>query len=204
MRHYVRNMTIAIAMLILAYVVASPPSQKIGLGKDLRGGSSLIYSVEISSTETAGEVIPQVIEVLKDRIDPDGLFGILIIRQGQDRIEITMPLPSKHVKKLKAAFEAELAKLSVTSISADEFEQVMRLSIDERTIELTRIGASSPIVSELLTKSANAYDTAQELSQQLDMMGVNPDVAEEILDELAGQVAQAELDYELSRDLVLA
>jgi preprotein translocase subunit SecD len=44
-------------------------------------------------TENADEVIPKVIDVLKRRIDPNGLFEISIVRQGQDRVEITMPLP---------------------------------------------------------------------------------------------------------------
>ncbi len=204
MRHYVRNMTIAIAMLILAFVVSNPPSKKIGLGKDLRGGASLIYSVEIGSTETAGEVIPQVIDVLKKRIDPNGLFEISIVRQGQDRIEITMPLPSEYVKELKQAFEDELAKLSVTSIDASEFEQIMRLPDEARSAELARIGASSPSILELITQAASAYDTAQALRAQLDLMSNTPDVAEEILDELAGQAAEAELAYEQARDLALA
>ncbi len=204
MRHYVRNLTIAIAMLVLAFVVSNPPSKKIGLGKDLRGGASLIYSVEIGSTETAGEVIPQVIDVLKKRIDPNGLFEISIVRQGQDRIEITMPLPSEYVKELKQAFEDELAKLSVTSIDASEFEQMMRLPGEERAAELARVGASSPSVFELLNEAASAYDTAQSLRAQLDLMSSSPDVAEEVLDELAGQAAEAELAYERARDLALA
>ena len=97
MRHYGRNIIIAFALLILALWQANPPSEKIGLGKDLRGGASLVYSVELGSTENANEVIPQVIDVLKKRIDPNGLFEISIVRQGQDRIEITMPLPSDKV-----------------------------------------------------------------------------------------------------------
>jgi len=204
MRHYVRNMTIAIAMLILAFVASNPPAEKIGLGKDLRGGASLIYSVEISSTETAGEVIPQVIDVLKKRIDPNGLFEISIVRQGQDRIEITMPLPSDHVKALKTAFQEELSKLSITSIEPDDFERMMRLPIDERDAELKRVGAASDTVYQILLKSAAAYDLSKQLRSQLDLMSLNTDIDETTLDALVGQVAQAELDYELARDETLA
>ncbi|MDF1809732.1 MAG: protein translocase subunit SecD [Phycisphaerales bacterium] len=204
MRHYVRNMTIAIAMLILAFVASNPPAEKIGLGKDLRGGASLIYSVEISSTETAGEVIPQVIDVLKKRIDPNGLFEISIVRQGQDRIEITMPLPSDHVKELKAAFVEELSKLSITSIDPDDFERMMRLPADEREAELKRVGAASDSVYQILLKSAAAYDLSKQLRSQLDIMSLNTDIDETTLDALVGQVAQAELDYELARDETLA
>jgi len=204
MRHYVRNMTIAIAMLILAFVVSSPPSEKIGLGKDLRGGASLIYSIEIGATETASEVIPQVIDVLKKRIDPNGLFEISIVRQGQDRIEITMPLPSERVKELKQAFEVELSQLSVTSIDPDEFEQIMRLPSSDRSIRLDQIGADSPSVMESLNQAAKAYDTAQALRAQLDLMSSSVDVEEAILDELAAKAAESEIEYELARDAALA
>ena len=204
MRHYVRNMTIAIAMLILALVVSTPVSQKIGLGKDLRGGASLIYAVDIGSSESAGDVIPQVIEVLKDRIDPNGLFEISIVRQGQDRIEITMPLPSAYVLELKSAFEVELAKLSLTSIDTDEFEQIMRLGPVQRTIEINRIGSTSPSVLDSLNQAASSFDVANSLRAQLDVMSTNTDVDDAILDELAGQAADAEIDYELAREAVLS
>ena len=204
MRHYVRNLTIAIAMLILAFVVSNPPSKKIGLGKDLQGGASLIYPVQIASSESASEVIPQVIEVLKDRIDPNGLYEISIIRQGQDRIEITMPLPSDFVMGLKANFEAELAKLAVTSIDSDEFERIMRLDTEARTAELDRVGSSSPVVHQSLLLAATAFDTAQSLRAQLEGLTTNPDVADEILDQVAEKAAIAELDYELARDEALS
>jgi SecD/SecF fusion protein len=204
MRHYARNMTIAIAMLLLAFWAAYPPSETIGLGKDLRGGASLIYSVEISSSENAGEVIPQVIDVLKKRIDPNGLYEISIVRQGQDRIEITMPLPSEHVKELKQAFEAQLAKLSITSIEPDEFEQIMRMSSQERQAELDRIGSVSEIVNNAVNRAAEAYDTAQSLRAQLTALSLSPDVDDAILDEVAGKAAEAELDYEAARDEALS
>jgi preprotein translocase subunit SecD len=111
MRHLVRNICIAIALILIAVWAAVPPADKIKLGKDLRGGSSLIYTVQLDRAESPDEVIPQVIDVLKRRIDPNGLFEISIVRQGQDRIEITMPLPNDRVKGLREAFEAELMAL---------------------------------------------------------------------------------------------
>ena len=204
MRHYVRNTIVALAMLMLAVWAAYPPSETIGLGKDLRGGASLIYSVEIGSTETASEVIPQVIDVLKKRIDPNGLYEISIVRQGQDRIEITMPLPSDRVKQLKQQFEDELAKLSVTSIDDDQFERIMRMPTDERAVELEKLGEVSQTVKDALTRATAAFDTAQSLRTQLDALSLNQDVDEAILDQLSAQAAQAEIDYGHARDEALA
>ena len=197
-------MIIAVAMLLLAFWAANPPSETIGLGKDLRGGASLIYSVQIGSTESAGEVIPQVIDVLKKRIDPNGLFEISIVRQGQDRIEITMPLPSEKVKLLKQAFEDELSKLSVTSIEPGELERIMRLDHAQRALEIEHLGTASDKVLDALNRAVAAYDTAQTIREQLAIMSQNPDIDEAILDELADQGGAADEQYDIASDEALA
>ena len=126
MRHLVRNICIALALVLIAVWAAVPPSEKIRLGKDLQGGSSLVYAVQMDKAEDPDEVIPKIIDVLKRRIDPNGLFEIAIVRQGQDRIEITMPLPGDHVKQLRQSFEDALAALSTSSVEPAEFERMMR------------------------------------------------------------------------------
>lgn len=204
MRHFGRNVIIAIFLIIASIWAASPPSEKIGLGKDLRGGASLVYSVELGSTESANEIIPQVIDVLKKRIDPNGLFEISIVRQGQDRIEITMPLPSDKVKQLKQDFENELAKLSITSIDDAEFERMMRLPEEQRAAKIDELGQVSDSVRESLEEAAAAFDQAQQFRAQLSVMDVNPDTPEAELDRLAALAAEAEIRYDVARDAALA
>ena len=203
MRHFTRNSIIAILMLMLAFWASNPPSKKIGLGKDLRGGASLVYSVQIDRAENASQVIPKVIEVLKKRIDPNGLYEIQIVSQGQDRIEITMPLPSEYVKGLRKAFEDELNKLGVASIGADEFQRVMALPKDERAAQINRMGANSPKILDLLNQAAESYDAAERYRQQLDLFSINSDTPDSVLDETIDNAAEAELDYETARDTVL-
>lgn len=203
MRHFTRNSIIAIIMLAMAFWASNPPSKKIGLGKDLRGGASLVYSVQIDRTESASQVIPQVIEVLKKRIDPNGLYEIQIVSQGQDRIEITMPLPSEFVKAYRKAFEDELDKLGVASIKADEFERVMGLNSQDRTQQIQRLGANSPKVLDLLNEAAKAYDDAERLRAQIELMSLNDDAPENIVDQLIDQAADAEITYDDARDTVL-
>lgn len=204
MRHFGRNIVIAIVLILVSLWASYPPGEKIGLGKDLRGGASLVYSVELGSTENANEVIPQVIDVLKKRIDPNGLFEISIVRQGQDRIEITMPLPSDKVKALKQQFEDELAQLSVTSIDDAEFERIMRLPLDERTRRIQEVGSNSANVQAALERAASSYDEAQRLRAEIGIYSVNPDTPEDVLDALAERAANAEIAYEVARDEALA
>lgn len=203
MRHLVRNIFVALAMIILSVWAFSPPSQKIKLGKDLEGGSALIYSVQMDRTEDPDEVIPQVIDVLKRRIDPNGLFEISIVRQGQDRVEITMPLPGDNVKRLRQVFEAELAKLETTSVDPAEFERLMRSEPAARGAEIEKAaGGNAGLLTEL-TNAAEAYDRGQTFRVQLQIAEQN-NAPEEALDTLAQNAAESEIAYEVARDRVLA
>lgn len=203
MRHFVRNSIIAIALLVIAFWSSYPTSEKIGLGKDLKGGASLTYAVQLNASESANEVIPKVIEVLKRRIDPNGLFEISIVRQGQDRIEITMPLPGEHVVVLKEAFENELYKLSGTAIGEDEFDRVMRMDADERAVELERLSGGSETILSELREAADAKDAADGVRTQLEL-AERSGVGDETLDELAVLAADSEIRYDLLRDQILA
>ena len=199
MRHLVRNICIALALVLMALWAAYPPGTKIKLGKDLQGGSSLIYTVQMDRTENPDEVIPQIIDVLKRRIDPNGLFEISIVQQGQDRIEITMPLPGERVKALRAAFEDELAGLRVASVEASEFDRMIRMTPAERDEAIGRVGAENPALLEELRGAARAYDRAVRFREELARAERNG-APDDVLDELAGQAAAAEIEYDVARD----
>ena len=81
----------------------------IRLGKDLRGGVSLIYAVHMP--DDVGDpqgLMTQMISVLQDRVNPTGQLDISMLPMGRDRLEIAMPLPSQEVRKLKEAYLAAL------------------------------------------------------------------------------------------------
>lgn len=203
MRHLVRNIFISLALVIMAVWAMSPPSTKVKLGKDLEGGSALVYRVQMDRTENPKEVIPKVIDVLKRRIDPNGLFEISIVQQGQDRIEITMPLPGDEVKALRQAFEDELAKLEVASVDSAEFERIMRLPTDERTAEIDRVAGNNEALRTELNTAAEAFDTYQQFSTQVEVAEVAR-APDEIIDEMASKAAAALIEYEAARERVLA
>lgn len=203
MRHLVRNICIALALVIIALWASNPPADKIKLGKDLRGGSSLIYSVQMDRAENPDEIIPRIIEVLKRRIDPNGLFEISIVRQGQDRIEITMPLPNDRVKSLRQAFEDELARLRDSSVEPADFERMMRMEPAERSAAIERIASDNAGLRAELLRAAEAYDTGRLFREQL-RLAERSGAPDAVLDQLAEQAADAEILYAFSRDQVRA
>src|SRR5689334_19666103 len=125
MRALIRNLVIVLVVMLVAVWSILPPEKKLRLGRDLRGGVSLVYSVQVKPGDPP-DVVSRVMDVIRNRVDPNGLSEIAINQQGRDRIEITMPLPNERVKGLKAEYEAELRKLASSAIEPSQFERVMR------------------------------------------------------------------------------
>ncbi len=159
MNTIVRNLILTLAALVLFTYAAYPPKEKLKLGKDLRGGVSLVYAVQINSNEDSKATLSKMIEVIHDRLDPDGLMEISISAQGRDRLEITMPLPGPEVKQLKARFDDELAKLSKSAISETALDAAMRASGAEREARLTELAGGDEGRLKLLQSAATAADT---------------------------------------------
>src|ERR1051325_11630373 len=105
------HILIVLAALAIAVYAIYPPDKSIKFGKDLAGGVSLVYQVSLGPNDPK-DVIEKTIEVLKRRVDPDGLMEISMVQAGVDRIEITMPLSGEKVKALKKTFDDRLASLA--------------------------------------------------------------------------------------------
>lgn len=64
---------------------------KVKLGLDLKGGSELLYRVRVDEKEDRPGITNEIIEVLKKRIDPQGVMEYRIQEQGSHRILIQVP-----------------------------------------------------------------------------------------------------------------
>lgn len=202
MQHLVRNSLLVIVILTLCGVSIFPPEKNLRRGRDLAGGVSLTYSVEVAPGEDAGEVIDSTIEVLKARVDPQGLFEIAFVRQGQDRIEVTMPLPTERVQSLRAEFEAELNRLDEQAIDADAFDRALRMEPADRAAEFARLSSGDQTRLDLLNAAADAHDAAREARRaytEAAETGADEGVQTELLTEAGAAVARADA----ARDAVL-
>ncbi|MFM7133785.1 MAG: protein translocase subunit SecD, partial [Planctomycetota bacterium] len=122
-------------------------AKEIRLGKDLQGGVSLVYSVKLPERGVvqSEEALAQVIEVLKKRVNPQGVLDISMQPQGTDRIEVVMPLPSDEVRALqleaKKRTEEFLAKTQIAALELD-------LALANGTA-VAKFGAQHPAVVDL-------------------------------------------------------
>jgi SecD/SecF fusion protein len=106
-------------------------SGPIKIGIDLRGGKSIVYTINKSSLEKIppadrGKALDEAIDTISRRIDSLGVKELTIRKAGDDRILIEAPKMS----------EAELAKIK---------EQMLALGNLEFLIGIDEFGASSPL-----------------------------------------------------------
>ncbi|MSR28064.1 MAG: protein translocase subunit SecD [Phycisphaerales bacterium] len=145
--------------LILAVVVIAvcvwqvfPLDQSIRLGKDLRGGVSMVYSVAMPPTGDSQRVLVQVVESLKRRVNPQGVLDISLQPQGLDRIEVVMPLPSPEVRAMGDEFRAQVAALGAQmTISARELDQALAGASAVNLVPAPKTGATVAPASRRLT-----------------------------------------------------
>jgi len=185
---------ILIILAALGLSLWSLLSEGVKLGKDLRGGLSLIYQLNIpDDVENPDELVQQTIEVLKNRVNPQGVLDISIVAQGRDRIEITMPLPSEEVKQKQ-----------------DQLEQLLREVLDRARIDPAQLQLdlrAGTAVEEWAPSEDNpfrqrlvdlqeAYDEQEAAGQAYQAAKDDPDIAQGELDRLEAAYAEAVVEYE--------
>ena len=199
MRSLLKSGFIVAAVLILFAQAIWPLDKQLRLGKDLRGGVSMVYSVDIGPGEDAARVLADTIDVLKRRVDPDGLLEVSMVAQGRDRIEITMPLPNDKVKRLRADFEKALAELGRARLTAARIDETMAMAPDARAGAITALAGQNETRSRLLNEAAAAYDRLGSLNA-----AYNAEQDPARRQAMVPEVASARIAYESARDAALA
>jgi SecD/SecF fusion protein len=186
------HVVLVLALTALLFGMVWPPKETLRLGKDLRGGVSLIYSVKLPPDARSEQSLKQIIEVLKQRVNPTGVLDISFSPQGRDRIEVVMPLPSPEVQALQVTFrEAVAALVARTRIEASELDQALASG---QAAE--RFGGSDERFKgriAALQAAWNAAASARTSLAQARASGQAIDAAEDAL-------ARAEMDLERTRE----
>ncbi|MBX3355126.1 MAG: protein translocase subunit SecF [Phycisphaeraceae bacterium] len=191
-----------IHLLIIALLAAGfvyllvPPKESLRLGRDLRGGVSLIYSVEIPPGSDNSAVVTDVINVLKDRANPQGVFDISFLPQGFNRFEVVMPLPSPEVQALQLTFRSALENL-VSSSRVDDDELV---AAAKAGTAVTRFGGADEGRRAQLAALERAAARAMEARQALESAALAGDDA--ALRAATASLAEAEVALEQGADML--
>lgn len=202
MRHLVRTAILVVVVMAIFTGAIFPPETNLRLGKDLSGGVSLVYSLAIGPGEDAPSTIARTIDVLKRRVDPDGLFEISMVAQGRDRIEITMPLPNDRVKALRAAYEQTLENIGRLALDDREFTRLMGMEPAAREAEIARVSSGSQSLAANLREAAAAADAGRDAARAF-ANAIATGAPPEEINGLAALKADADSRFDQVRDRVL-
>lgn len=193
MPQLLKRIFIQILVLGLCFYFIWPPEQKIKFGKDLAGGTSLVYTVQVSDAEDPAVVIPKVVTAIKDRVDPKGLLEISVTQLGRDRIEITMPLPRDEVKQLRRTFETELSALGKFRATPARLESAFSQPVESRDAALREMASGNNLLFDKLREAATLFDQRAELDRQIAAL---PESAEKaVRDDLVARRAEVNPKY---------
>jgi len=161
------NIKILPRLLLALFVIAIcvwqifPLDKKIRLGKDLRGGVSMVYSVAMPPTGDSQRVLAQVVESLKRRVNPQGVLDISLQPQGADRIDVVMPLPSPEVRALGDNYRTKLTTLGgQMTITSRELDQALSAGTAADLAPAPSNGAAAGLRRTALTELQAAFNDA--------------------------------------------
>ncbi|MBY0307305.1 MAG: protein translocase subunit SecD [Phycisphaerales bacterium] len=204
MRNVYRHLMFVLIVVVAVGLTIFPPERKLKRDKDLAGGSTLVYQVDIRPTDPP-DTISRVKDLIARRLDPNGVMGISLVVQGGNRIEITMPLPNEAMKRLKRDFEGALASLGDTSLSPEKIDRTMALPGEARAAEIERLAGGDPARRKAFEQAAAAYDAVTAESAKADaplrQIAERKAVAERALEQAQAQGKDAAILKSLQDDL---
>ena len=203
MRNLISRSLLVLAVILFCGLAMYPPEDKLRRGKDLAGGVSLVYPVEVDPTKSATAELGKTIEVLKQRVNPTGTLDISMVAQGDNRIEISMPLPSDRVRDLRKSFQAALAALDATAVDEGALERALRETGAARDAAIAEVTGGDAAKAGLIRAAAEAYDASRSARKAIEeATAANAD--QKVIDDLVARAADAEVAYETARKSVLA
>jgi len=190
---------IVFVLLVCGYSMY-PPTERLNLGIDLRGGTSLLYEVDTQDADDPESLIKQTIAILQKRVDPTGVRNLVWRVEAGNRIEVQMPLASDKVVERRETWESKFDQLSQRNIQRSAVAAALRLDGQARTEALDRLVNDVPGRKELLSQVADAYDKLQAARKAYEQVKDDQDKS---IDE-AGKVARAELAFDAAMDELMA
>jgi len=142
-----------------------PPDKKLKPGIDLGGGHSLLFEIDDSGdVGRRADLAASVMDVLKQRVDPQGSRNLVWRPIGRNRLEIQMPRVVGSQKEERNAFDAARKALADTTISAAQVRAALALPPERRAAEFERLTGIVTSRRELFARLAAVADEYAALS----------------------------------------
>jgi preprotein translocase subunit SecD len=169
-RNLLWKLVLIIVLVVLAVIEVYPPSKTLNPGLDLAGGTSFIYELDTTGLkpEEQRNLAQRTIDVLRKRIDPTNTRNLIWRPQGNNRIEIQVPLASQETIQLRKQYEAALNALQSQNINLSNIMRSLNKPAEQRAADFAKYAHGSKERQEILDNLAKAYDERKALQQQRD------------------------------------
>jgi len=150
----------------LSLAVLNPPSRKLKGGIDLVGGTSLLFEIDTTGLAAAEQrdLSTNVMNILKDRVDPKSQLNLEWRPVGATRLEIRMPRPPAVAIVRRFAKDKALAKIEELSLKRYDVERALAADVGERETalrELERDVSQRKELIDALAAASRARDEAK-------------------------------------------
>lgn len=149
-----------------------PPHEKLKGGIDLVGGTSLLFEIDTTGLppEKLRGLSTRVMEILKDRVDPNGQLNLEWRPVGNTRLEIRMPRPPKGALARRVTYNQTLDRLAALNLRRYDVESALSAEGEERTALLDGLTRGVDERTGLVATLVFAYD-AYSVAQAGDVPG---------------------------------
>ncbi|HUN82219.1 MAG TPA: protein translocase subunit SecD, partial [Phycisphaerae bacterium] len=144
----------------LAFGSIWPMDQKLKYGIDLYGGYSLLYEIDDSGLSGADKnnLSERVMRVLRERVDPKGVFNLVWRPVGHNRLEIQMPRPSKEITAARDKFKNLREHVLSTQVRRSDVMRALGKQGPDRTAAFEKLVRGLGNRTLMLETAAKAYD----------------------------------------------
>jgi SecD/SecF fusion protein len=199
-RAMVWKVFLVLFVLSLSAAGLYPPNETLKPGLDLAGGTSLLYDVNVPEGVDARTAVQRTVEVLRDRVDPQGVRNLTWRIERGNRIEVQMPRPNPQIAERRAALEEARQAIAAQNIRMDQVLAVLKADPDARQAGIDQLTKGLEVRRELLQQAAQRYDELQKAEQIYDR--TLQDSPQRIA--LAQEVARAQRAFDQAMDAVAA
>lgn len=154
---------LVLGLVVMALVSLWPPWEKLKGGIDLVGGSSLLFEIDTTGLDKAQQrgLSTRVMNILRERVDPQGQMNLEWRPVGNTRLEIRMPRPPREVLERRQAYNEALDRLKGLNLSRFKLESALNLPADERSIALEGLSQGVTERKPLLDAAVETFDKYQ-------------------------------------------
>jgi len=158
------------SLVAMAIATVYPMDEKMKFGIDLYGGYSLLYEIDDTGLEGRDRqaLAENVMRVLRERVDPKGVFNLVWRPIGHNRLEIQMPRPSESVRKARQTAETLQEQIRETVLRRSDILRALGRTGEDRERSVASLIGGIEARRALFEQAAAAFDAWQSMKSQYD------------------------------------